>query len=156
MLIIISPLHANAAFEQYKPLVVPIQGLKEQSNTCTPNLIKEDMCIQAKKLAGNVQKELPIKSGDNLYITNVKADNTRVIITAEMKYNRNALEHAYQNNDSDIDKAKKILSYNAENSVCQNKILMSFINLGGVIQYEYVFNDGNLFNIVAVSSCKTT
>lgn len=112
------------------------------------------MCIYAKKIAGELQKELPIKNSENLYITEVKTENTRVIITGEMKNTRNALDKAYNNNYANIEKAKGILRSNAKQAVCLDKYLTSFINLGGVIQYEYAFSDGKLFDIVAVTSCK--
>jgi hypothetical protein len=124
------------------------------ADECTPNLTKQDMCIYAKKIAGELQKELPIKNSENLYITEVKTENTRVIITGEMKNTRNALEKAYNNNYANIEKAKGILRSNAKQAVCLDKYLTSFIDLGGVIQYEYAFSDGKLFDIVAVTSCK--
>lgn len=124
------------------------------NNKCTPNTTNQDMCIFAKKLADEVQKELPIKNSDDLYLTEVKTDKTRVIITAKMKYSSNELKNTLKIKGNNIDAAKASLRTNAENSVCSNKQLSAFINLGGIMQYEYVFNDGKLLDIVAVTSCK--
>lgn len=123
-------------------------------NKCTPNLTKQDMCIFAKKLADEFQKELPIKISDNISLTEVKTENTRVIITGEMKVTSYQFERNLNNNHTNIDKVKDILRSNAKESTCLSKQLTSFINLGGIIQYEYVFSDGKLLDIIAVTSCK--
>lgn len=123
-------------------------------NKCTPNLTKQDMCIFAKKLADELQKELPIKNTDNLSLTEVKTENTRVIITGSMKVTSYDFERSFNSNYTNIDKVKDILRSSAKESVCLNKQLTSFINLGGVIQYEYVFSDGKLLDVTAVTSCK--
>lgn len=123
-------------------------------NKCTPNLTKQDMCIFAKKLADELQKELPIKNSDNLSLTEVKTENTRVIITGAMKIASYEFERSFNNNYTNIDKVKELLRSNAKESACLNRQLKSFINLGGVIQYEYVFSDGKLLDVIAVTSCK--
>ncbi|HBE9081432.1 hypothetical protein [Serratia fonticola] len=124
------------------------------NDKCAPNLTKQDMCIFAKKLADEFQKELPIKVSDNILLTEVKTENTRVIITGAMKVTSYQFERNLNNNHTNIDKVKDILRSNAKESVCLNKQLTSFINLGGVIQYEYVFSDGKLLDVTAVTSCK--
>ena len=124
------------------------------NDKCAPNLTKQDMCIFAKKLADEFQKELPIKVSDNILLTEVKTENTRVIITGAMNVTSYQFERNLNNNHTNIDKVKDILRSNAKESVCLNKQLTSFINLGGVIQYEYVFSDGKLLDVTAVTSCK--
>ncbi len=124
------------------------------NDKCTPNRTKQDMCIFAKKLADGLQKELPIKNSDNLSLTDVKTENTRVIITGSMKGTSFDFERNFNNNHTNIDKVKDVLRSNAKESVCLNKHLASFINLGGVIQYEYVFSDGKLLDVIAVTSCR--
>ncbi|WP_261246187.1 hypothetical protein [Serratia fonticola] len=122
-------------------------------NKCTPNLTKQDMCIFAKKLADEVKKELPIKNSDSLNLIEVKADNTRVILTGELKETRLSLENTYKIKGISIEEGEQMLRINSKKIACSSKPLASFINLGGVVQYEYVFSDGRLFDIVAITSC---
>jgi hypothetical protein len=124
------------------------------NDKCTPNLTKQDMCLYAKKIADELQKELPVKNSENLSLTEVKTENTRVIITGKMNSSSYDLEQVYKSNFANIDKAKGILRSNAKQAVCLDKYLSSFINLGGSIQYEYILSDGKLFDMVAVTSCK--
>lgn len=55
MLIIIAPLYANAAYEQYNPLVVPIQGLEDQdkSKFVIDNVMEDDNRVSI--LVRNIQ-----------------------------------------------------------------------------------------------------
>lgn len=124
------------------------------NDKCAPNLTKQDMCLYAKKISDKLQKELPIKNSENLSLTEVKTENTRVIITGKIKSTSYDIERTYNNNFVNIDKAKEILRGNTKKITCIDKYLTSFINLGGVIQYEYVLSDGKLFDIVAVTSCR--
>ena len=110
--------------------------------------------MYAKKISDKLQKELPIKNSENLSLTEVKTENTRVIITGKIKSTSYDIERTYNNNFVNIDKAKEILRGNTKKITCIDKYLTSFINLGGVIQYEYVLSDGKLFDIVAVTSCR--
>ncbi|WP_273831142.1 hypothetical protein [Serratia bockelmannii] len=124
------------------------------ANNCTPNLTGQDMCTVANEIVNATNKYIPIKYDDNMNIVNAKAENTRVILTTQMNYNRIDLEKEYGNSEERIEESKTFSRRYAREKVCSNRSSKAFVNLGGVIQYEYFFNDGKLFDIVTVTSCK--
>lgn len=112
------------------------------------------MCAVAKDIANITKEYIPIKFDSRMNVTDARAENTRVILTTQMDYNRFELEREYGNNDEKIEESKNFSRRYARSKVCSNRSSKAFVNLGGVVQYEYFFSDGKLFDIVTVTSCK--
>ncbi|HDU8661597.1 TPA: hypothetical protein RG707_001371 [Serratia liquefaciens] len=125
-----------------------------QAENCMPNLIKEDVCKAAASLAKEGKHSIPIKVSENMQITDIKAENNRLIMTASLSYNSQYLEEAYQHDEKKLEHAKLYGRKHAKNNACTKKPTRSFINLGGQIEYDYVFNDGSIYDIVTITSCQ--
>ncbi|MGQ6630770.1 hypothetical protein ACUNDV_23885 [Serratia sp. IR-2025] len=124
------------------------------ADKCMPNLVKEDMCKVATKLAMEGKNSIPTKISENMQITDIKSENVRLILTASLSYNLSSLEEAYHHNEENIEQAKNYMRKYAKNNACNKKPTRSFINLGGQIEYDYVFNDGSIYDVVTVTSCE--
>ncbi|MDX7275482.1 hypothetical protein SJ322_24890 [Serratia marcescens] len=125
-----------------------------QADTCMPNLIKEDMCKVASNLAIEGKNSIPIKISENMQITDIKSENVRLILTASLSYDLSYLEETYQHDDKKLKQAKDYGREYAKNNACNKKPTRSFINLGGQIEYDYVFNDGSIYDVVTITSCE--
>lgn len=123
------------------------------NNTCIPNLIKEDMCVSAKKITTAMQKELPVKITENMAITTATAEQRRVILTASLSYNLDTLINMADGDKEFIAKARAINKKVSRKTICENREIRAFINLGGEVQYDYIFNDGSVYDIVTITSC---
>lgn len=122
-------------------------------NACIPNLIKEDMCVSAKKITTAMQKELPVKITENMVITTATAEQRRVILTASLSYNLDTLIDMADGDKEFIAKARAINKKVSRKTICENREIRAFINLGGEVQYDYIFNDGSVYDIVTITSC---
>lgn len=122
-------------------------------NACIPNLIKEDMCVSAKKITTAMQKELPVKITENMVITTATAEQRRVILTASLSYNLDTLIDMAGGDKEFIAKARAINKKVSRKTICENREIRAFINLGGEVQYDYIFNDGSVYDIVTITSC---
>lgn len=132
-------------------LFVPVVSLAD--NSCIPNLIKEDMCVSAKKITTAMQKELPVKITENMVITTATAEQRRVILTASLSYNLDTLINMADGDKEFIAKARAINKKVSRKTICENREIRAFINLGGEVQYDYIFNDGSVYDIVTITSC---
>lgn len=124
------------------------------TDQCRSNIENEDMCVHAKQIAKQIKKGRPIESDDLVNIIDVKSEGKRIIVTTEMNTTRDSLENTYKRKGVSLVDGTTMLRANATEVACGSKLLTAFVNLGGVMQYEFVFSDGSLFDIVAVTSCK--
>ncbi|MEQ5120791.1 hypothetical protein [Morganella morganii] len=122
-------------------------------NSCMPNLINEDMCLAAKKFADNGNKSVPVSISERVKINKFRAEKRRVIITANLDYDKKTLEDLYDNDPYFYDKARKLSRKVTIESICSDKNIKAFTNLGGEIEYEYFFSDGAIYDIMTVTAC---
>ncbi|MEQ4787953.1 hypothetical protein ABN070_14910 [Morganella morganii] len=122
-------------------------------STCMSNLTQQDMCIVAKKITSAMQKELPVKITENMVITTATTEQRRVILTASLSYNLDTLIDMADGDKEFITKAKAINKKVSRKTICENREIRAFINLGGEVQYDYIFNDGSVYDIVTITSC---
>lgn len=122
---------------------------------CEPNLIKEDVCKTAHNIAVESQKYLPIKITETMYISSIKSEKNKLIFNAKLSYSESDLQYANKQANIDDDQVKKLIREQTKNRVCLLKTpSKSFINLGGKIEYDYIFNDGTIYDVVTINSCK--
>ncbi|MEX9223569.1 hypothetical protein AB7W86_07535 [Providencia rettgeri] len=123
------------------------------NNPCIPNLINEDMCKIASEATRELKSSLPLKITDTMKITEAVAEQKRIILTASLNYNKETLDSMVANDKELIDKIKNINKRMANKTVCDDANSRSFINLGGEIEYDFVFKDGSIYDIVTVTAC---
>lgn len=132
-------------------LFTPLVSLA--NNPCIPNLINEDVCKIASEATRELKSSLPLKITDTMKITEAVAEQKRIILTALLDYNKETLDSMVANDKELIDKIKNINKRMANKTVCSDANSRSFINLGGEIEYDFVFKDGTIYDIVTVTAC---
>lgn len=133
-------------------LILPFFSLA--NDICFKNLIKEDMCALAEKIANEGSKVLPIKVGNNMSIISINSVFNRIIIIAYLNYTKTDLSSIYKGDVSIEKKLNNYMKNYSKSNACMNKQTSSFINLGGEIEYKYVFSDGSIFDTYAITSCE--
>lgn len=123
------------------------------NDACFPNLIKENMCKHADNLSNEIKKNLPIRLTDNMVLTKIKSVDRRIILTASLSYDFNVLKNVFNDDKDFIDRARHINREMSIKNVCADKHVRAFINLGGEIEYEYIFNDGSIYDVVTITDC---
>ncbi|HCN3290395.1 hypothetical protein ACYAZR_09800 [Klebsiella pneumoniae] len=135
-------------------LLLSIPFCSVANELCFKNLIREDMCAYASKIASESGKVLPIKLSDNMSIVSINAIFNKLIFVAYLNYNHDYLSSTYNGDISLEKKLKGVMRNYSKSSVCTNRQTSAFVGLGGEIEYRYVFSDGNIFDTYAITSCK--
>ncbi|CNE70597.1 hypothetical protein [Yersinia kristensenii] len=134
--------------------LVFISNTSIASNDCFPNLIKEDMCKMASEYAEVLNSAMPVKISNKSQMTSAIAEGNRIIITATLGYTRENLDSILYKSNIDNDAIFKEIQDTARAAVCQKQSnTRYFVRLGGIVEYDYIFNDGDIYTITTVKSC---
>lgn len=123
------------------------------NNPCIPNLIKEDMCVAAEKIANGVKKNIPIKITDSMKITDITSEKRRIIMTMSLSYNMNDLTAIDNGDDQLLHEIRDFHNKASIQTACGNKYIRSFINLGGEVEYKFIFKNKSIYDVVTVTTC---
>ena len=124
---------------------------KEQS-ACSPK--GTDVCKMARKMAHEMAPLLPIRLNSNLVVQTVVAVKGSISITAILEYSKSHLERLLSSSGMNNNEMLKIMNKHAKDGFCQpNTPNKSFIDLGGVVEYRYRFNDGSIYTQQRIDSC---
>lgn len=124
---------------------------KEQS-VCSPK--GTDVCKIARKIASEMAPLLHMRLSSNLVIQTVFAVKRSIGITAKFEYSKSHLEDALSSSGMSNNDMLAIMRKHARDGFCQpNTPNKSFIDLGGVVEYHYRFNDGSLYTQQRIDSC---
>ncbi|HEA2991436.1 TPA: hypothetical protein RVQ02_004336 [Escherichia coli] len=145
----IKPMHAITATVLF---ILPIFSFA--NDICFKNLINEDMCAHANKIASEAGKSLPIKLNDNMSIVSINAILNKLLVVAHLNHNNSYLSKVYNGDVTLENKLKSVMRNYSKSSICSNRQMKAFIHLGGEIEYRYVFSDGNIFDTYAITNCE--
>lgn len=120
---------------------------------CTPNLIKENVCELAKKVADGGNKNTPNKISEEMTLLTYKTDGVKLTGLVRFSYNQKLLDLKTNGNQEALSKIESMVKQGAINSVCNGKATKAFINLGGEVEYDYIFNDGSSYTKFTISTC---
>ena len=101
---------------------------------CTANSLAHNMCKEANRLEKVLASQLPLKLEEGLEFTSVSSDKIR-----DDGRSMKSLEHAMEIMSAD--------------SACSNEASRAFIQLGGIRQFIYTFQDGAEFLDISVERC---
>lgn len=131
-------------------LLIPFWSVANE--LCFNNLINEDMCAHANKIASEGSKQTPIQLNDNISIVSINSILNRVILVARLNYDYLSLT---TNHDITLEhKTKELIRNLSKYKICTNRQTRAFIHLGGEVEYRYVFSDGNIFDAYTITSCE--
>ena len=150
--------HASDSEEVNKTLTVaamlcaPPDAITEEQSTCSPKGV--DVCKIARKIASEMAPLLPMRLSSNLVVQTVFAVNRSIAITAKFEYGKSHLDDVLSSSGMSNDDMLKIMHKHARDGFCQpNTPNKSFIDLGGVVEYHYRFNDGSVYARQRIGSC---
>ena len=129
------------------------KGFAQQREPCFPNLIKMDMCSEAKRLQAALALALPQTISANVTMFGAVADGTTVSLLARWNFSREQIIESTHAANITIDALISKMTESEHNSVCSDKRLASFVRLGGKIAYIYNTKDGFRFTTITVSDC---
>ena len=126
--------------------------IKKEQSACRPK--GTDVCKIARKMADEMAFLLPMRLNSNLVIQTVFSVKNSIIMTAKLEYSKSHLENALSSFGMNNDDMLKIMQNHARDGFCQpNTPNKSFIDLGGVVEYHYRFNDGSMYTQQRIDSC---
>ena len=129
------------------------QGLIEEisKDECKPNIIGVNVCKEARKIADNLAPLLPMKMSSQISLDKVMAIHNLLMLTVILGYDESHLKaSAQQDNITMDDLIKKFKSTIAKNLCITKSPVLSFINLGGKVQYQYFFSDMIYFTSIEI------
>lgn len=143
--------------DYYSKRNIPSSLVEEISkDKCKPNLIDFNVCEEAKKIANELAKDLPTKSNNGLLLERAAANEVTVSIFAVLGYDKKYLQSEIKKNNFSEKELEKRLEQGTLNSMCRrDKRIISFLNLGGKIKYEYLFQDKEPYTTIVLdrNSC---
>lgn len=132
----------------------PIRLLAVETDHCVGEIQKEDVCLEAKTIAGKIAKQLPLRMSDNMIWESVLAIENTIQGHLRLSYDKESLERSLADSGSDLETAKSAM-YDAARAVCtEGSPTRSFIDMGGAMRYIYGFADGEEFLTVNVDQCE--
>lgn len=133
-------------------LCASADAIEKEQSECSPK--GTDVCKIARKIANEMAPLLPMRLSSNLVIQTVFAVKRSVGITAKFEYSKSHLESALSSSGMSNNDMLEIMRKHARDGFCQvNTPNKSFIDLGGVVEYHYRFNDGSMYTQQRIDSC---
>ena len=112
----------------------------------------KDIRQVAKEIQEEMSNQLPQKLSKNLLLRTVMSYNETLTFNAMLLYNKNYLQTRLLQSGRTMDSIKDQMKQMAKNIVCSSPILLSFINLGGKLQYNYVFQNGEHYLLTKIDN----
>jgi hypothetical protein len=132
----------------------PVSLFAVETDRCVGESQKEDICLEAKTIAGEIAKQLPLIMSDNMIWESVLAIENTIQGHLRLSYDKESLEKALAESGSDIETAKSAMYYAAQAVCTEGSPTRSFIDMGGAMRYIYEFVDGEEFLTVNVDQCE--
>jgi len=120
-------------------------------DSCVANMVGVDICAKAKEIASEFQKHLPIVMSHNLSIVSAAAMGPLVAIQAKHSLAKAEVDSAYAQAGMDL---RRSMETATTGIICEEESpTRAFVNLGGEIQYLYLFSDLQSLR-VSIKSCE--
>lgn len=150
--------HASDSDEMNKSLTVAAMlcasadSIQKERLTCAPK--GTDVCKIARKMADELAPQLPMQLSSQLSLQTVFAVKSNFHMTMKLEYDHKHLQAVLINSGVSGDEMIKTMHRHAKGGVCQpSSPTKAFIDLGGVVSYQYRFNDGAMYTQVQITSC---
>lgn len=126
---------------------------KNEPSICTPK--GTDVCKIARRMANEIAPQLPMQLSSQLSLQTVTAVNNYFLMTAKLEYGSTHLQKALSKSGASNEEMLEIMHRHAKSGICQpGTPTHSFINSGGFINYQYRFNDGEIYTQIEVTTCQ--
>ncbi len=132
----------------------PLRLFAVETDHCVGETQKENVCLEAKTIASEIAKQLPLRMSDTMIWESVLAIENTIQGHLFLSYDKESLEQSLEDSGSDLETAKSAM-YDAARAVCaEGSPTRSFIDMGGAMRYVYGFADGEEFLTVNVDQCE--
>ena len=135
-------------------LVVALPSLTlANQQLCTANLLKFNICEQAKQLAEEENKNLPYMIAERVQIVSFTANLNVLSQGIKLLYDRTFFEKAIIQQGRSLDEMKNQMFENSKRIACDVEVSRAFIDSGGHMRFLYEFADGEILHEFYVSVC---
>ena len=124
-----------------------------QEDVCLTNIIQHDMCEEAIRVRDMIAPELPQKISKNLVMRSISSSRNTLTTNAMLLYDRDFLETAVSQGGRTMDSMNQQMEMMTKNMACTVSYSKAFIELGGIKNYIYQFQDGELYIEITVKEC---
>ena len=137
----------------FKTLIITffciIHSSAYSKNEC---LEKIEACTEAKRLAQNISKSLPIKSG-LINTKKVEAINNVIDFYLYLDHTKDQTQSLISKENTTIHSLKDIISEILTKDACKYEEFENFINSGGEFKYNIFYSDKETFNSITIKQC---
>ena len=126
--------------------------IEKERSVCSPK--GTDVCKIARRMANDLAPQLPMQLSSQLSMQTVVAVKGNFLMTAKLEYDNTHLQSILINSGISDDEMIKTMHRHAKSGICQpSSSTRAFIDLGGVVSYQYRFNDGSIYTQVQINTC---
>ena len=125
----------------------------ESEDICRANSLAHNMCKEANRLENVLASQLPLKLEEGLEFTSVSSDKNHLITYMTILYERSVLEDKTKDDGRSMKSLEQAMEIMSADSACSNEASRAFIQLGGIRQFIYTFQDGVEFLDISVERC---
>lgn len=150
--------HAFDSDEMNKSLTVAAMlcasadSIQKERAICAPK--GTDICKIARRMADELAPRLPMQLSSQLSLQTVVAVKSNFLMTAKLEYDNKHLQTVLIDSGVSNNEMIKTMHRYAQSGICQsNSSTKAFVDLGGVISYQYRFNDGAMYTQMQITSC---
>ena len=116
-------------------------------------MLQLNLCDDAKRLAEQEQKKLPIMLSERVQLVSFTANMNVLSQGIKLLYDRTFYEKAIVQQGRSIDEMKQQMFENSRHIACTIETTKAFIDLGGHMRFLYEFSNGDPLFEFYVSVC---
>lgn len=128
----------------------------EAQQNCFAKYSKTNICDYAKKIQKGMAPNLPMQISQNLSLRNVVAIGPNISLGAMLDYDEQYLNADLRAKGVSRTRVDSRMKSMTRNGVCTDPVLRAFVDLGGIISYNYKFIDGSKYLDIRINkdSCE--
>ena len=120
---------------------------------CKANSLAHNMYKEANRLEKVLASQLPLKLEEGLEFTSISSDKNQLITYMTIFYERSVLKDKIRDDGHTMKSLEHTMEIMSADSACSNEASRAFIQLGGIRQFIYIFQDGAEFLYISVERC---
>ena len=120
---------------------------------CRANSLAHNVYKEANRLEKVLASQLPLKLEEGLEFTSISSDKNQLITYMTIFYERSVLKDKIRDDGHTMKSLEHTMEIMSADSACSNEASRAFIQLGGIRQFIYIFQDGAEFLYISVERC---
>ncbi len=128
-------------------------GKPDFDRTCTPSLIEFNICEYATDVAQEIDDTLPIQHSPDLQWRGVYPEGNAIRAYLQWQVTDTTMQRLLNQGGMTLDDLRMRMTAATNALACSDEVLRAFINLGGVMEYQYRNLDITEVAIISVNEC---